>query len=39
MMVDYKDVMVAMYHLLRDRNDWDLEYRRPPEVAHVENAT
>lgn len=35
MMVDYKDVMVAMYRLLRDWNDWDLEYRRHPEVAHA----
>lgn len=33
MMVAYQDVMVDMYHLLRDTNAWYTEYRRPPEVA------
>lgn len=33
MMVDYQDVMVGMYDLLRGLNDWYLEYRRPPKVA------
>jgi hypothetical protein len=34
MMVAYADVMVSMYYYLRDWNDWYVEYRRPPEVAH-----
>jgi hypothetical protein len=33
MMVAYQGVMVDMYYLLRDCNDWSREYRRPPEVA------
>ncbi|OBT50175.1 hypothetical protein VE04_10171 [Pseudogymnoascus sp. 24MN13] len=35
MMVDYQDVMVDMYHLLRGLNDWNMEYRRPPKVARA----
>jgi hypothetical protein len=34
-MVAWKEVMVDMYHLLRDYDDWCREYRRPPEVAHA----
>lgn len=35
MRVAYQDVMVDMYHLLRDWNDWYAEYRRPPEITHA----
>ncbi|OBT62295.1 hypothetical protein VE03_08598 [Pseudogymnoascus sp. 23342-1-I1] len=35
MMVDYQDVMVDMHNLLRGLNNWYLEYRRPPIVAHA----
>lgn len=34
MRVAYQDLMVGMYHYLRDYNDWYNEYRRPPIVAH-----
>ena len=33
--VAYQDVMVDVYHYLRDWNDWYSEYRRPPEVARA----
>jgi len=34
MRVDYQNVMVGMYMLLRDESaDWYREYQRPPEVA------
>jgi hypothetical protein len=35
MRVAYQDVMVDMYHLLRDWNDWYSEYCRPPQVARA----
>jgi hypothetical protein len=34
MMVDYTN-MVEFYHLLRSRNSWYSEYRRPPNVARA----
>lgn len=33
MKVEFDRVMVEFYVLLRDRNDWYREYRRPPEIA------
>ena len=33
--VAYQDVMVDVYHYLRDWNDWYSEYRRPPQVARA----
>lgn len=35
MFVDYQDVMVDMYYLLRVLHTWYLEYRRHPKVARV----
>lgn len=35
MKVDYQSVMVDFLVLLRDRNDWYREYRRPPEIARA----
>lgn len=34
MMIDYTNV-VEFYHLLRSRNSWHSEYRRPPNVARA----
>lgn len=35
MKVEYQNVMVDFYVLLRDWNDWYREYRRPPEIARA----